>query len=75
MSRSYTKMENLAEEVFRRIEKDDILPTTAQVIRTRFEEVYKKYLDEGIKSEKALEFIVENAKIVEAKKVTKKSKK
>lgn len=37
------------EEVFRRIEKDDILPTTAQVIPTRFEEVYKKYLDEGYK--------------------------
>lgn len=37
------------EEVFRRIEKEDILPTTAQVIPTRFEEVYKKYLDEGYK--------------------------
>ena len=35
----------------------------------------KKYLDEGIKSEKALEFIVENAKIAGAKKETKKSTK
>ena len=37
------------EEVFRRIEKDNVLPTTAQVIPTRFEETYKKYLDEGYK--------------------------
>ena len=35
----------------------------------------KKYLEEGIKSEKALEFIVENAKIIENKKETKKSSK
>ena len=35
----------------------------------------KKYLDEGIKSEKALEFIVENAKFVVAKKETKKTAK
>ena len=35
----------------------------------------KKYLNEGIKSEKALEFIVENAKFVEAKKQTKKTTK
>ena len=35
----------------------------------------KKYLSEGIKSEKALEFIVKNAKFAEAKKETKKSKK
>ena len=35
----------------------------------------KKYLDEGIKSEKALEFIVKNAKLVEAKKEAKKSTK
>ena len=35
----------------------------------------KKYLDEGIKSEKALAFIVENAKLVAAKKETKKSTK
>ena len=37
------------EEVFRRIEKDNVLPTTAQIIPTRFEEIYKKYLDEGYK--------------------------
>lgn len=35
----------------------------------------KKYIDEGIKSEKALEFIVENAKFAEAKKATKKQTK
>jgi len=35
----------------------------------------KKYLDEGIKSEKALAFIVENAKLVAAKKETKKQTK
>ena len=35
----------------------------------------KKYLDEGIRSEKALEFIVKNAKFVEAKKETKKQTK
>ena len=35
----------------------------------------KKYLNDGIKSEKALAFIVENAKFAEAKKETKKSKK
>ena len=33
----------------------------------------KNYLEEGIKSEKALEFIVENAKYIENKKETKKS--
>ena len=35
----------------------------------------KKYLDEGIRSEKALAFIVENAKFAEAKKETKKATK
>ena len=35
----------------------------------------KNYLKEGIESEKALEFIVENAKIIENKKETKKSSK
>ena len=35
----------------------------------------KKYLEEGIKSEKALEFIVKNAKFIENKKETKKSSK
>ena len=35
----------------------------------------KKYLEEGIKSEKALEFIVKNAKVIENKKETKKSSK
>lgn len=36
-------------KVFERIEKDDILPTTAQVIPNRFIESYKKYLSEGYK--------------------------
>ena len=35
----------------------------------------KNYLEDGIKSEKALEFIVENAKVIENKKETKKSSK
>ena len=35
----------------------------------------KKYLEDGIKSEKALEFIVANAKVIENKKETKKSSK
>ena len=37
------------EEVFRRIENDHILPTTAQITPIRFEETYKKYLDQGYK--------------------------
>ena len=37
------------QEVFERIEKDNILPTTAQVIPNRFIQSYKKYLDEGYK--------------------------
>ena len=36
-------------EMLDRIEKDNILPTTAQVTPNRFEEVFKKYLDEGYK--------------------------
>lgn len=32
-----------------RIERENILPTTAQVTPNRFEEVFKKYLDEGYK--------------------------
>lgn len=36
-------------EVFERIEKDNIFPTTAQVIPNRFIQSYKKYLDEGYK--------------------------
>ena len=36
-------------QVFERIEKDDILPTTSQVIPNRFIEAYKKYLSEGYK--------------------------
>lgn len=35
--------------VFEKIEKEGILPTTAQVIPNRFMESYKKYLDEGYK--------------------------
>jgi DegV family protein with EDD domain len=37
------------DKVFERIEKDDILPTTAQVTPNRFIEAYKKYLNEGYK--------------------------
>ena len=37
------------QEVFERIEKEDVLPTTAQVIPNRFIEAYKKYLSEGYK--------------------------
>lgn len=36
-------------KVFERIEHDGVLPTTAQVIPSRFLEVYKKYLNEGYK--------------------------
>ena len=36
-------------QVFERIEKDNILPTTAQVTPNRFIEAYKKYLKEGYK--------------------------
>ena len=36
-------------EMLERIEKDNVLPTTAQVTPNRFEEVFKKYLDEGYK--------------------------
>ena len=32
-----------------KIKKDNVLPTTAQVTPNRFEEVFKKYLDEGYK--------------------------
>jgi len=35
------------DKVFERIEKENILPTTAQVIPNRFIESYKKYLNEG----------------------------
>ena len=37
------------QKVFERIEKEDVLPTTAQVIPNRFIEAYKKYLSEGYK--------------------------
>jgi DegV family protein with EDD domain len=37
------------DKVFERIEKDNILPTTAQVTPNRFIESYKKYLNEGYK--------------------------
>ncbi|WP_196000036.1 DegV family protein [Clostridium sp. 1001271B_151109_B4] len=36
-------------EMLERIEKENILPTTAQVTPSRFEETFKKYLDEGYK--------------------------
>lgn len=37
------------QKVLERIEEDDVLPTTAQVIPNRFIESYKKYLSEGYK--------------------------
>lgn len=37
------------QKVFERIQNDDILPTTAQVIPNRFIEAYEKYLSEGYK--------------------------
>ena len=36
-------------DMLERIEKENILPTTAQVTPSRFEETFKKYLDEGYK--------------------------
>ena len=36
-------------EMLDRIAKENILPTTAQVTPNRFEEVFKKYIDEGYK--------------------------
>lgn len=36
-------------EMLDRIDRENILPTTAQVTPTRFEEAFKKYLDEGYK--------------------------
>jgi DegV family protein with EDD domain len=42
-------VEITANEVFEKIEKDKVLPTTAQVTPNRFIEVYKKYLNEGYK--------------------------
>lgn len=36
-------------DMLERIERENILPTTAQVTPSRFEETFKKYLDEGYK--------------------------
>ncbi|WP_370830972.1 DegV family protein [Clostridium sp.] len=36
-------------EMLDRIERENILPTTAQITPNRFEKVFKKYLDEGYK--------------------------
>ncbi|WP_195988744.1 DegV family protein [Clostridium sp. D53t1_180928_C8] len=36
-------------DMLERIKKDNVLPTTAQVTPNRFEEAFKKYLDEGYK--------------------------
>lgn len=36
-------------ELFDKMEKTDVFPTTAQIIPSRFEEIYKKYIDEGYK--------------------------
>lgn len=37
------------QEMLEKIETEDIFPTTAQVTPSRFEEVFRKYLDEGYK--------------------------
>ena len=37
------------DKLFERIEKESVLPTTAQVTPNRFMDVYKKYLDQGYK--------------------------
>ncbi|SFC94579.1 DegV family protein [Clostridium uliginosum] len=37
------------DKIFEKIKKDNILPTTGQVIPSRFIEVYKKYLEDGYK--------------------------
>lgn len=37
------------EGLFKKMDETDIFPTTAQIIPSRFEEIYKKYLDEGYK--------------------------
>lgn len=36
-------------EIFEKIDNGSVMPTTAQVIPSRFEKAYKKYLDEGYK--------------------------
>ncbi len=36
-------------EMIERINRENVLPTTAQITPTRFEEIFKKYLDEGYK--------------------------
>lgn len=36
-------------EMIERINRENVLPTTAQITPTRFEEVFKKYLDQGYK--------------------------
>lgn len=36
-------------ELFEKIDNGSVMPTTAQIIPSRFEEAYKKYLDEGYK--------------------------
>ena len=37
------------DELFKKIEESDVFPNTAQVTPVRFQEIYKKYLDEGYK--------------------------
>lgn len=37
------------DELFRRIDAGDVFPNTAQVTPNRFEEIYRKYLDQGYK--------------------------
>lgn len=37
------------DDVFRRIDEGDVFPTTAQITPNRFEEYFKKYLNEGYK--------------------------
>ena len=61
LEQGYEEMEEMAKNYGKKVEE------------LSENENLKKYLEEGIKSEKALEFIVEKAKFVEAKKETKKA--
>lgn len=38
-----------SDKVFEKIEKENVMPTTGQIIPNRFADTYKKYLDEGYK--------------------------
>lgn len=42
-------IEITTEEMFERINREDVLPTTAQITPIRFEENYRKYIEQGYK--------------------------